>query len=68
MREGDYSREVIILNNAHWKSCPKYIVFYYPLIKKMITSNKLNMHGLFKCFKFGSSINFQSVNILSDRA
>ena len=34
----------------------------------MITSNKLNMHGLFKCFKFGSSINFQSVNILSDRA
>ena len=25
---------VIISNNAHWKLCPKYIVFYYPLIKK----------------------------------
>ena len=32
LREGDYSREVIILKNAHWKSCPKYIVFYYTVI------------------------------------
>ena len=23
---GDYSREAIILNIAHWKSCPKYFV------------------------------------------
>ena len=30
---GDYSREVIISNIAHWKLCPKYL-FYFPIKSK----------------------------------
>ena len=41
--EGDYSREEIISNIVHWKSCPKYFVLLSHEIKKRITSNKLNM-------------------------
>ena len=44
-KRGDYSREVIISNIAHWKSCPKYC-FIIQLNQKMITSNKLNMSFL----------------------
>ena len=40
----DYSREAIISNITHWKSCPKFLGFFsLPLNKKLITSNKLNM-------------------------
>ena len=28
-REGDYLREKIISNIAHWKSCPKYFVLFF---------------------------------------
>ena len=28
-REGDYLREAIISNIAHWKSCPKYFVLFF---------------------------------------
>ena len=38
---GDYSREAIISDIVHWKSCPKYFVL--PLNKKIITSKKPNM-------------------------
>ena len=41
--EGDYSREAIISNVAHGKSCPKYFVLFSLLNKKIITSNKLSM-------------------------
>ena len=34
-KRGDYSREVIISNIAHWKSCPKYC-FIIQLNQKMI--------------------------------
>ena len=27
--EGDYSREAIISNIVHWKSCPKYFVLLF---------------------------------------
>ena len=41
---GDYSREAIISNIAHWKSCTKILCFIIPLnSKKIIISNKLNM-------------------------
>ena len=41
---GDYSREAIISNIAHWKSCTKIFCFIIPLnSKKIIISNKLNM-------------------------
>ena len=33
LREGDYSREVIISNIAHRKLCPKYL-FYFPIKSK----------------------------------
>ena len=43
-REGNYFREAIILNIAHWKSSTKIIFcFIFPLNQQMITSNKLNM-------------------------
>ena len=42
LREGDYSREVIISNIAHWKLCLKYL-FYFPIKSKNNQSNKLNM-------------------------
>ena len=29
LREGDNSREAIILNIAHWKLCPKYFVLLF---------------------------------------
>ena len=51
---GNYSREAIISNIADWKSCPKYYIFSFPLNKKIITSNKLNMGFLIKCSKFSS--------------
>ena len=50
----DYSREVITSNIAHWKSCPKYFV-YYPIKKKKWS----HYFGLFKCSKFGLLNNFQ---------
>ena len=28
LREDDYSREAIILNIVHWRSCPKYFVLF----------------------------------------
>ena len=41
---GDYSRDAIISNIAHWKSCTKIFCFIIPLnSKKIIISNKLNM-------------------------
>ena len=45
LREGDYSREPIISNNAYWKSCPKewYVFLLLLFSKKIITSNKRNM-------------------------
>ena len=27
----DHSRDTIISNIVHWKSCSKYILFYYPI-------------------------------------
>ena len=36
-REGDYPREVIISNIAHWKLCPKYL-FYFPIKSKIFHS------------------------------
>ena len=30
-READYLREATISNIAHWKSCPKCILFYYAI-------------------------------------
>ena len=38
-----YEGSEIISNIAHWKSCPKYFVLFSHWIKKIITSNKLNM-------------------------
>ena len=32
-REGDYSREVIISNITHWKSCPKFLFYFFFAIK-----------------------------------
>ena len=52
---GDYSREAIISDIVHWKSCPKYFVL--PLNKKK-NHIKETEHGLFKSSKFGSLINF----------
>ena len=52
---GDYSREAIISDIVHWKSCPKYFVL--PLNKKN-NHIKETEHGLFKSSKFGSLINF----------
>ena len=59
--------------DGYFKQCSLEVVPYIYCVllsinQKTITSNTLNMHGFFKCFKFGSLINFQSVNILSDRA
>ena len=44
-REGNFSREAIISNIAHWKSFSKYFVLFSDWIKK-ITSTKLNMDFL----------------------
>ena len=52
MKDADNSREGIISNIPHWKSCPKY----FGLLSHHI---KLTEHGLFKCSKFGFLINFQ---------
>ena len=30
-KRGDYSREAIISNIAHWKSCPKFIIYIHLL-------------------------------------
>ena len=60
-REGDYLREAIISNIAHWKSCPKCICFIMPLNKKNLHI-KLTEHGFFKCSKFSSLINFHGLN------
>ena len=46
--------KAIIWNIAHWKSCPN-ILFYYHI-------KKTEHNGLFKCSKFGSLINFQSLD------
>ena len=43
---GDNSREAIISNIAHWKSCLKYYIIFFiifPLNQKIITPDKLNM-------------------------
>ena len=42
----DNSREAIISNIAHWKSCLKYYIILFiifPLNQKIITPDKLNM-------------------------
>ena len=44
-RDGNFSREAIISNIAHWKSFSKYFVLFSDWIKK-ITSTKLNMDFL----------------------
>ena len=54
-------RKWITSNIAHWKSCPKYFV-YYPIKMK-----KWSHFGLFKCSKLVCKIIF-NVNILGFRA
>ena len=49
----------ILLTGSHALT----ILFYYPIKQKIITSNKTE-HGLFKCSKFGSLINFRSLDRL----
>ena len=44
-RDGNFSKEAIISNIAHWKSFSKYFVLFSDWIKK-ITSTKLNMDFL----------------------
>ena len=57
---GDFSREAIIWNIAHWKSCAKYFVLSFPWNHKTITL--INWTWAFKCSKFSYLINFQSLN------
>ena len=65
---GNYSREaIIILNTAHWKSCPIFFCFTIPLNKKN-NHIKYTVHGLYMCFKFGPLVNFQCELILDVRA
>ena len=33
---GDYSKEAIITNISHWRSCPKYFVLLYQTIKEKV--------------------------------
>ena len=49
----------ILLTGSHAPN----ILFYYPIKQKIITSNKTE-HGLFKRSKFGSLINFRSLDRL----
>ena len=69
-RRCDYSREaIIILNTAHWQSCPKYFVLSSHWIKKkIITSNILNMVFIFVSNYFLVPWLIFNVNILNVRA
>ena len=51
--------QLILLTGSHALN----ILFYYPIKQKIITSNKTE-HGLFKRSKFGSLINFRSLDSL----
>ena len=48
-REGNYSREAIIWNIAHWKWYPKYFVFLSQEIKKF--SHQRNWTWAYKVFQ-----------------
>ena len=57
-REGDFLREAIISNIAPWKS---FVLLNYA-IKLKNNHIELTEHGLFKCSKLSSLINFHSLN------
>ena len=56
-----HKKGAVISSMAHWKSCSKCILFYYAIKSKNIHI-KLTEHGLFKCSKFSSLINFHGLN------